>query len=210
MQIIALRPRNSPSKRRAECNDNTCAVYGSYVNVRRMDWFLKWLRSHHCVSAVDHRMQRPKVKSSPCGRKRSDSRGAEASELPLPRFVPTMRIPFDYSPRCCIPWRAREPATAQVIQGPSTRKWISIKKPTICPATPKVQEWHPGHPHRESQCRSFLRDKGSLCRFLLGDLATEDITIKLSNSVPLISRNYNRRMISNNYLCHDLSLLFLA
>jgi hypothetical protein len=38
------------------------------------------------------------------------------------------------------------------------------------------------------------------------DLATEDITIELTNSILFCPRNSNRRMVPKNYLCHGHSL----
>src|SRR6516225_3427056 len=40
---------------------------------------------------------------------------------------------------------------------------------------------------------------------LFRNCAAEDITIKLTNAVPVLTGNYDRRMVSENYLCHDRS-----
>ena len=39
----------------------------------------------------------------------------------------------------------------------------------------------------------------------LHDFASEDIAIEFTNAVPILPRNYNRRMVSKNYRCHGFS-----
>ena len=42
------------------------------------------------------------------------------------------------------------------------------------------------------------------------NFASVAVTRKFTNAVLVLSRNHNRRKVSKNYLCHDLSLQSLA
>lgn len=53
---------------------------------------------------------------------------------------------------------------------------------------------------------TFFETKEVPFGFCFGDFAAEDITIKVANAVPILSRNNDRRMITEYHLCQDCSV----